>query len=184
LRADIAVQDGRFAEAVRVNPLHTGARMAAAVDRLLAGGASSLSSEKRGLLEEARGRFLDLLRLTPRDIDALLGLASVETAWASGLDPAHFRDAETWWRRALVLDPNNRFLAERHARELPAAIASTLVRLEAEAQVRPADAGTRVDLAYAYLARGESSMARETAGEALRLDPSNDRAGTLLERLP
>lgn len=184
LRADIAAQDGRFADAARLDPASTDARVAAARRAQLTGAASPDADQKRRLLDEARRRYLNALALKPRDPRALLGLAAVETAWASGVDPARFADARRWWQQAMANDPNNLLLRQAHARELPDAVRATVTRLEAEAQVRRQDSATRVDLAYAYLAQGDSARARAAIEEAARLDPTNRRARSLLASLP
>ncbi|MGH9226443.1 MAG: O-antigen ligase family protein [Acidimicrobiales bacterium] len=127
-RADLAGQDRRFDEAIRLDPSNTDARLAAASRAQVAGSANPDADERRRLLERARRLCLDSLRLKPRDTKALVGLALVEQTWASGLDPAHFREAETWWRRALALDPRNQLLAQSYAQSLPDAVRSTVVR--------------------------------------------------------
>lgn len=184
LRAALAAQDGRYDRAIALDPFNTDARVAAAQRAYVAGDASADAGDKQRLLDEARRRYMDSLSLVPRDLRALVGLAEVETSWASGLDPSHFRDAERWWDRAISLDPRNQPLRHAHDRRLGSAVRATVARLEAESKVRPGVARTHADLAYAYIAQGETAKAREAAAEAVRLDPADTRASSVLAGLP
>lgn len=183
LRADIEHYRGRFAEAIRLFPLDTKYRGDAAFASLVAGAETDDPAAKTRHLIQARGLYDEALRLQPDDVYTMVRMADVETAWASSLDPSRFAEAEAWWQRVLALDPNNKLLRNEHDGNFRGAQRATVARLQAAADARPEDSGPRVDLAKAYLALGDSELARDALSNALRLDPENTVARRLLSTI-
>lgn len=168
LRADVAAATGRPDEAVRLNPLDPENHVRVATLTQLVGQASLDGAQKEGLLSTAKSGYLQALRLKPKDINYLVALARLETAWAEDLDPTHFEAAARWWAEVGEQDPTNRRSRELGRAELSDAKLRTVTRLEAVARLRFDDAPSWAGLAAAYRAVGDSAGEQEALAHQRR----------------
>jgi O-antigen ligase len=184
LQADVAMHEGHVDEAIRLNPLESSYRLNVGTSALFQGASTADPVEKMRLLSRAEVLYRQELRLAPFDIDTMVRMANLEATWASSFDPGRFNDADAWWRKVLARDPRNQYLRHTYETDLPAAERLTVVRLQGDIDARPQEVGPRIDLAKTYLALRDKDSATEVLAGALRLDPSNAEAKTLLIDLP
>lgn len=163
LRADVAAAAGMPYTAARLNPLEPAHHMrGAALTKRLAN-ASPYEGQKRQLLSAARADYLRALRLKPGDINLMVALAQLETAWGEDLDPSRFELAAGWWARVGQQEPANPWRSDRGLADLQAAKMRAVTRLDALSRLRVDDISTWHKLAAAYRALGD----REGEDEAL-----------------
>ncbi len=168
LRADVAAAVGRPDQAIRLNPLDPEHHVRVAALTQLVARASANEDEKAALLSAARSRYLRAVRLKPGDVNHMMSLARLETAWGEELDPARFEAAARWWARVREQEPANRWRRELGQAELQAAQLRTVARLEPVARLRADDARIWQRLAAAYRAVGDYSGEQEALAQHRR----------------
>ena len=130
--------------------------------------ASAYQALRGGDLATARRQYQAVLASEPRNLDALLGAATVEAR--SGNRPAAIGE----YRRALEVDPRNATALAGLAALADGTRADSLEpQLLADIGRYPAQPALRVALGNLYAAQGRWSDAQAAYFEAHRLDPAN-----------
>ena len=164
-RADLADFLAQGARGRQTLPAYLGKHRDDAAAQRIAGIYSVLVDD----LDGARAAFNAALGRAPADVDALAGLASVETR------AAHFAEAETALERELAVSSDGTAirlaLAKVAARRADPASARRW--LEQARLADPRAVTPRLVLAREYAASGFSDAAQAIAAEALALDPNN-----------
>ena len=182
LRADVIARRGNLARAMAMFPLESSYRSQAGSRALQLADAAQTTGQQREALDRALLRFRQGLHMRPLGLENMLGLARTYTLWARTLDPAQFAEAQVWWKRTIASDPRNVSLRESYEEQVTAQ-RRVAARLEARLRVQPDRVGDLITLAQTYIGLGEPRRARSPLETALRLEPMNNQAQELLERV-
>jgi tetratricopeptide (TPR) repeat protein len=137
----------------------------------------------------ALGRYQAARRLQPENVFYVMNIARVYTTWGTS-DVTKYSVADTWWQRAVAMDPTDYQVHTQYANMLTswvsAASGDTAVRSKAIAQmvdvvrIKPQDGATWLNLAKVYLLAGKYSEAKAAATTAVDLDQKNADAKAVL----
>ena len=176
--------------AIRRNPLQPSYRLGAAFLWEKRGAESTDPAGRQPAFDRSLASYRKVHALEPASLLALLGQARVTTLMARGVDAGQFTAADKLWREAMRSDPEDWEVTSGYAVMLTAWANSTGGDLqirkraadafEATLRIRPEHVDSWVNLARTRVALGDQAGAQAAAREALRYDPANAAARTLL----
>lgn len=182
-----------YQEAIRLHPLEPAYRtLVGSIAERQAAEAKD-PAEKRRLLERALSRYGQAYALQPGNVFYMMNIARIHTTWGESIDPARFVEADRWWRRAAVHDPTDWDVQNRYALMLNSwanmAKGDVAIRrrsaeqLEKVTRIRPDFVPAWINLGKIYRVLGEPARASAALRRALRLEPDNAEARSLLAEI-
>ena len=145
------------------------------------------------LFKSAEKYYEEALRLQPGNIFFTMNLARLYQSWAEKLDPRKFSISDSWWKKAVALDPTDWDVHGRYAlmlnsysnslngeRRLRAASAE---QLKIAVRIKPDYVQGLINLSQVQNSLGETQTALATARNATRKDPSSVLAWVNLAKL-
>jgi O-antigen ligase/Flp pilus assembly protein TadD len=178
--------------ALRMNPAQPAYALTVGAAGEQAGATTADDAARPDLFRRAIAGYRHGLADQPDNVVLRAGLARTLTLLGRAVDRGAFVEADREWRRAIVLDPNDWELHEAYglmlndwanasgSRELRSKAAGELQRA---LEIRPDRAATWTTLALVLESLGRNQEAAAAAARGLYLDPSNQQAKAIADRL-
>lgn len=178
-----------YRRAIELNPWEASYRSQLGAFLESTGMSAQDPQQKLQRFQMAEDYYEQALKLQPGNIFYTMNLARLYTSWAE-MDPARFSMADAWWKKVVEHDPTDWDVHNRYALMLNAWANArngdrelrerTIDELQKVVRIRPDTVAAWINIAKIYRALGRDPEAEKALEEALKVDPDNDEAATLL----